>query len=433
MSVPNCSTGSEVQLVDAQGHALDIQPDGSLNVNATVVASIGEVEISNDAGNPVPVTGTVLISNTSIEIANDVGNPVPIIGAVSVTNPGLTDAELRATPVPVSGTVAISNPSVEISNDIGSPVPVTGTVTITDGSGPVTVDGTVTVANPGLTDAQLRATPVPVSGTVTITDGAGPITVDGSVAVTSVIPGTAANTLGKAEDAAHASGDVGVFALGVRNDAAATRTSADGDYSPISTDGAGRIGISDLGGTISVDDGGGILTVDGTVEITNDVGSPIPVTGALTISNPGLTDAELRAAVVPVIDAAGNALLTSIVVALNPTATAPNGQSAYRNISVLNVGSVVKASAGKIYTLGVINNQAGNRFLKLYNKAVAPTNADVPVMTLGLSASDGYQLLTFEGGLQFSNGIGVRATTGVADADNGAPGANQVILNIGFR
>lgn len=55
-----------------------------------------------------------------------------------------------------------------------------------------------------------------------------------------------------AEDAAHVSGDEGSFILGVRNDAAAARTSADGDYSPIATDSAGRVGIADLGGTISV-------------------------------------------------------------------------------------------------------------------------------------------------------------------------------------
>lgn len=67
----------------------------------------------------------------------------------------------------------------------------------------------------------------------------------GDVDVTTVgtiTPGTAATSLGKAEDAAHASGDVGVFALGVRNDGAATSfTSANGDYNPVATDAQGRI------------------------------------------------------------------------------------------------------------------------------------------------------------------------------------------------
>jgi hypothetical protein len=43
----------------------------------------------------------------------------------------------------------------------------------------------------------------------------------GDVDVASVVPGTAATSLGKAEDAAHTSGDVGVMALTVRQDTAA--------------------------------------------------------------------------------------------------------------------------------------------------------------------------------------------------------------------
>lgn len=64
----------------------------------------------------------------------------------------------------------------------------------------------------------------------------------GDVDITSVVPGTTATSLGKAEDAAHASGDTGLFVLGVRNDTLATGVaSASGDYSQISVDTSGRI------------------------------------------------------------------------------------------------------------------------------------------------------------------------------------------------
>lgn len=46
-----------------------------------------------------------------------------------------------------------------------------------------------------------------------------------------------------AEDSAHTTGDVGAFVLGVRNDAFAAQTSADGDYGAINLDSAGRVGI----------------------------------------------------------------------------------------------------------------------------------------------------------------------------------------------
>ena len=65
----------------------------------------------------------------------------------------------------------------------------------------------------------------------------------GDVDVTTVgtiTPGTAATSLGKAEDAAHASGDVGVMALAVANEAN-TQFAADADYVPIGTNREGSI------------------------------------------------------------------------------------------------------------------------------------------------------------------------------------------------
>jgi hypothetical protein len=54
----------------------------------------------------------------------------------------------------------------------------------------------------------------------------------GSITI-GVAPGVTAASLGKAEDAAHTSGDTGVFMLGVRNDARVALTNTDLDYSPL--------------------------------------------------------------------------------------------------------------------------------------------------------------------------------------------------------
>ena len=65
----------------------------------------------------------------------------------------------------------------------------------------------------------------------------------GDVDVTTVgtiTPGTAASSLGKAQDGAHTSGDVGVMALGVSNEANTARA-ADGDYLPLATDTEGNV------------------------------------------------------------------------------------------------------------------------------------------------------------------------------------------------
>lgn len=56
---------------------------------------------------------------------------------------------------------------------------------------------------------------------------------------------SAVSQISKLEDTAHASGDAGVPVWGVRNNSAATTlTSTDGDYSPISVDGRGRLFVN---------------------------------------------------------------------------------------------------------------------------------------------------------------------------------------------
>lgn len=56
-----------------------------------------------------------------------------------------------------------------------------------------------------------------------------------SATITSVVAGTSATNLGKAEDAVAASGDTGIFVLGVRRDAPLVSGSATGDYNELAT------------------------------------------------------------------------------------------------------------------------------------------------------------------------------------------------------
>lgn len=103
----------------------------------------------------------------------------------------------------------------------------------------------------------------------------------------------------------------------------------------------------------------------------------------------------------------------------------------YRNLDCQITGSIVKANAGGIFNLSVSNSNAAARFLKLYNKATAPTASDTPVRTYylaPLSARD----ISVPDGLGFDVGISLRASTLVADSDNTAPSTNDVIVNIGY-
>jgi hypothetical protein len=92
----------------------------------------------------------------------------------------------------------------------------------------------------------------------------------GDVDVTSVVPGTGATNLGKAEDAQHTTGDVGVMPLAVRSAAPSERSAGptDGDYEPLATNEVGGLwttttpsangGASTMNATSS--DGGTALT-----------------------------------------------------------------------------------------------------------------------------------------------------------------------------
>lgn len=101
---------------------------------------------------------------------------------------------------------------------------------------------------------------------------------------------TAVAALGKAEDAAHTTGDTGIVSLGVRNDADAALSGTDGDYTPFATTAAGKqivVAHRDLV-RISVQSGG--LTTASTGYTAGDqVGTQFTIAGAARAAGGGGT------------------------------------------------------------------------------------------------------------------------------------------------
>lgn len=89
----------------------------------------------------------------------------------------------------------------------------------------------------------------------------------GDVDVTSVIPGTGATNLGKAEDNAHTSGDVGMMSLAVRQSTQAD-FAADGDYVPFSVNDDGELRVTTAAST------GVTHTDDAAFTVASDDGVP---------------------------------------------------------------------------------------------------------------------------------------------------------------
>lgn len=98
--------------------------------------------------------------------------------------------------------------------------------------------------------------PAKIESVEVVNDSGAPIPVAG----TSMVPGTGAMNLGKAEDAPHANGDVGVMALGVLQVSPTLLSGAVGDYHPFEVSGSGRVFGSNEQESSSIAAGGAATT-----------------------------------------------------------------------------------------------------------------------------------------------------------------------------
>lgn len=164
--------------------------------------------------------------------------------AVAAGAAGTVNAHLRTISGQLPATVgqkamAASLPVVLASDQSSIPV----AATLAAGSnivGNVRIDQTTPGTTNGVVVNSGTLTTVTTVTTVTTLTG-----------TTTLTPGTGATNLGKAEDSVHASGDTGVFALGVVTDGT-TSLAAVGDYGVLGTDTAGNLRVV---GSITAADG----------------------------------------------------------------------------------------------------------------------------------------------------------------------------------
>lgn len=115
------------------------------------------------------------------------------------------------------------------------------------------------------------------------------------------------------------------------------------------------------------------------------------------------------------------------------------GLSVFRSLDLDETEEEVKATPGCLYKIRATNRTTSVRYLKLYNATAASTTVGTttPIDTIPLpaNASD-YTVLTesFGGlGLTFDTALSMAVTTGFADNDTGAPGANDVIVSAYYK
>jgi hypothetical protein len=130
--------------------------------------------------------------------------------------------------------------------------------------------------------------------------------------------------------------------------------------------------------------------------------------------------------------AGGNPLPVRIA----PLAT--GGCDVFRSIDLDESEEEAKGTAGTLYGVLFSNMATTTRFLKIYDNTAAGTTvgSTTPKITLALpgnTSDDVSGVFAFAGGIAFATGITAAATTGIADADTGAPGTNDVIVNLLFK
>jgi hypothetical protein len=141
---------------------------------------------------------------------------------------------------------------------------------------------------------------------------------------------------------------------------------------------------------------------------------------------------------------AATAASTALVVAISPgtpislSASASGGATPINYISTASTNATsTKGSAGTLYGIQAGNIDSAARYLKIYDKATAPTvGTDTPVMTVmipGNTSGAGNNIPITTAGIAFANGIAWALTTGMPVTDTGAVAASEITVNFQYK
>lgn len=168
----------------------------------------------------------------------------------------------------------------------------------------------------------------------------------------------------------------------------------------------------------------GTVTVDSEADITAVDGAPL-VDGELPVH-----DADLLAAMAAEVPA-GDELIGGVDI----RASTLGGLTKYTLTAANSTNATnIKASAGKLYHITGYNNSATLAWISFYNTAETPTCGTGIVwqtMIPANSTSGSGAIDDIPAGLDFSTGIGICVTTGIAGT--GSVAASTYVVNLGYK
>lgn len=426
----NVTAANELNVLASAQPGVDI---GDLTVNNAAGASAVNIQ---DGGNSITVDGTVSVSGTvtvdselpaAIALADNASNPTaPAVGAFGMVWDGAGWDRLTGT----SADGALVN--LGTNNDVIGAKANNGGV---PGSTNLGVLAAVAGAGaPTYTEGNQACLSTDLSGNLRTTVN-GVVQVVGDDAHDAPVVGDPVLIGGRASAAApadvSADGDA-VRAWRLRNGAAAVVVTAAGAL--IGGDAANGLDV-DVTRLPSIPAGTNNI---GDVDVLSIAAGDNNIGNVDVVTLPPLVAGTANIGDVDVLTLPPLVAGTALIGRVNPEPQTSGGLSISRTLSAASTNATsVKASAGQVYTIYAHNSNAAIRFLKLYNKASAPTvGTDTPVMTLpipGNTAGAGFVFDTGGMGVAFATGIALALTTGVADSDTGAVAANEIVINLLYK
>ena len=109
------------------------------------------------------------------------------------------------------------------------------------------------------------------------------------------------------------------------------------------------------------------------------------------------------------------------------------GLEVHRIISAATTNlAFVKQGGGSVYGINLYNKASSAACIRIFDKASAPVDADIPLVTLIIPAT-GSLAMELPIGLRFKLGLGFNITADPADGDATAVGAKDVVGGILWR
>lgn len=320
----------------------------------------------------------------------------------------------------------------------------------------------LTIGADGANDGDVSAAnPLPVTGTVAVTNGGltelaaainGSSQLDVNIAASAATVAVSNAGLTELAAAINASSqmDVNIAAsgatvpvsnAGLTELAAAINASSQMDVNLAASNATVTVAAHHVtnAGTFAVQVDGNALTalqlIDNTIIVDDAAFTP----ATTSVSMAGFQADEASTDSVNEGDAGAARMTLDRKLIVNPQPHSAGGLSVFRSLDLDETEEDVKTSPGCLYKLRITNRTTSVRYVKLYNNTAA--NVDVgtttPLDTIPIpaNASD-YTVLTesFGGmGLTFDTALSIAATTGFADNDTGAPGANDIIVSAYYK